>query len=279
MSKTLLLLSLLSFNLPAIELQGELSQGGMLRGITLKDSQVSLDGNKIMVTETGNFVFGFGRDAKQTATLKIIAADGKVEIISLKIKQRKYNVQKINGLPAAKVTPRTEQQLAHIKKDNLLVKNARKIKSQQQGFTEQFIWPAAGKISGVYGSQRVLNGQPRRPHFGLDVANVIGSTIVAPADGTVVMAESDMYFSGGTLILDHGGGIFSSFLHLSKLNKVVGEPVSQGEKIAEMGATGRVTGPHLDWRINWFNVRLDPAFLVSEKPPEKLNLLKVKIND
>ena len=254
------------------QLKGDFIQGGLIRGHLPMEGKLLLDGKKVFITHSGDFAFGFGRDAAKQSELVWITADGSRETQQLQIKQRQYRIQKINGLPVDKVTPRTREQKLHIKKDIALTSEARSHQSSYLGFVQKFIWPAAGRISGVYGSQRVLNGQPRRPHFGLDIAGPTGSRVIAPADGQVVVAEPDMYFSGGTVIIDHGGGVFSSFLHLSKINVRLLQMVKQGEAIAEMGASGRVTGPHLDWRINWFNIRLDPAKLVSAKPPAKVQV-------
>lgn len=252
-----------------LKLQGSFVQGGLIRGVSNPLNKLFLDGKSVFITDEGHFAFGFSRDAVPQSQLELVTTDGSKLRAIIQIKKRQYRIQKIDGLPPEKVTPRTPSQLARIKKDIELVAQARQLHSQYQGFAQQFMWPAKGRITGVYGSQRILNGQPRRPHFGLDIANRVGSTVVAPASGKVVVAVPDMFFSGGTVLIDHGGGVFSSFLHLSHINVKLNQWVKQGEKIAEMGATGRATGPHLDWRINWFGVRLDPAFLVSGKPPVK----------
>ncbi len=257
-----------SSNSTGIELNGEMIQGGLITGKVAPGTELIFNKQQVYVNEQGDFAFGFGRDEKPNGILKILKKNQKEQLIRLKIKQRDYKIQRINGLPQDKVTPRTKKQKDKIIADRILVKQARQVVSSQAQFLKGFIWPAAGRISGVYGSQRVLNGEPRRPHFGVDIANHTGSKVIAPAGGVVVLAEADLYFSGGTVIVDHGGGIFSSFLHLSKINVSLNQTVKQGEIIALIGATGRVTGPHLDWRINWFNVRLDPALLVSGKPPK-----------
>ena len=127
-----------------------------------------------------------------------------------------------------------------------------------------FTWPATGRISGVYGSQRVLNGKPRNPHFGLDIAAPDGTEVFAPADGLVTLTHPDMLLSGGTIILDHGQGLSSTFLHLSKILVEAGSFVKQGELIALIGSTGRASGPHLDWRMNWLDRRVNPQPLLSE---------------
>jgi len=257
-----------------LHLQGNFIQGGLIRGSTSPQNKLLLNSKPLFINDKGYFAFGFSRDADAPAKLVLIDTKGKRREQIFQVRKRHYNIQRINGLPQDKVTPRTAEQLAHIQRDFKKVATAREIHSQYQGFMQSFIWPAAGIITGVYGSQRILNGESRRPHFGLDIAAKVGSTVIAPAEGRVVVADENMFFSGGTLLIDHGGGIFSSFLHLSKINVRLNQWVHQGQKIAEMGATGRVTGPHLDWRINWFGVRLDPAFLVSEKPPKKLKLFE-----
>ena len=165
-------------------------------------------------------------------------------------------------LPLFLVLPTHSAVLTRIKDDNRAVGKARALRDERIGFMQQFIWPAEGRISGVYGSQRVLNGKPKNPHYGVDVAGPVGQPVYAPADGVITLYHPDLYYSGGTLIMDHGHGITSTFLHLSKGHVKKGQVVKQGDLIAEIGATGRVTGPHLDWRMNWLNQRVDPALLV-----------------
>jgi murein DD-endopeptidase MepM/ murein hydrolase activator NlpD len=249
-----------------LELDGPLIQGSLIFGTTEAGAQVSLDGRPLRVSPSGRFLLGFGRDAKPEAKLEVVHPDGSRETRSLAIESRAYKVQRIDGLPPKLVTP-DETAMARIKADIAQVAKARAGNRPEALFESGFAWPATGIITGVYGSQRILNGKPRQPHFGLDVAGPEGTPIKAPADGIVTLAEPDMYFSGGTLILDHGHGLSSSLLHLKELLVAPGERVSQGQVVATMGATGRVTGVHLDWRINWFTERLDPAFLVGPMPP------------
>jgi murein DD-endopeptidase MepM/ murein hydrolase activator NlpD len=248
-----------------LELDGPLIQGGLIFGTTEAGAQVSLDGRPVRVSPNGRFLLGFGRDAKPEAKLEVVHPDGSREARTLAIESREYEVQRIDGLPPKQVTP-DDSAMARIKADIALVAKARAGDRPEALFESGFAWPATGIITGVYGSQRFLNGEPRQPHFGLDVAGPEGTPIKAPADGIVTLAEPDMYFSGGTLILDHGHGLSSSLLHLKELLVAVGERVSQGQVVATMGATGRVTGVHLDWRINWFTERLDPAFLMGPMP-------------
>ncbi len=243
-------------------LRGTLTQGALLRGKLPAGSAVWLNGKALNILTSGEFVLGFGRDATLTQNLEWqLPGDLKRNQQSLQLLKRKYNVQHIEGVAAKYVSPPKEV-LARIREDNVQIAAARATSSQQSAFLSDFILPAKGPISGVYGSQRVFNGEPKRPHFGLDIAGPVGTDIVAPIDGVVTLAHKDMYYSGGTLIIDHGLGVSSTFIHLSSIDVKSGDVVKQGQKIAEMGATGRVTGPHLDWRINWFKERLDPALVV-----------------
>ena len=251
-----------------IELQGALSQGGVVFGKTEPGAKVLLDGQALRTTEEGQFVFGFGRDFGGEAKLEVRYSDGNVETRTLAIQSRDYEIQRIDGLPASKVTP-PEEVWERIQRENAMVAAARAVDRPDPDFLTGWIWPTEGIISGVYGSQRVLNGQPRRPHFGIDVAAPTGTPVLAPADGLVTLAEKDHYFTGGIIILDHGHGLSSSFLHLHEILVETGEKVKRGERIATVGATGRVTGPHLDWRMNWFTERVDPSFLVPPMPQPK----------
>jgi len=200
------------------------------------------------------------------SVLKVKLKSGKKIKKDIVIQKRDYKIQKIFGLPPSKVTPRKPETLKRIRAENAMAKEARKLVDDRLDFTESFIWPVIGPISGVYGSQRVLNGEPRRPHFGIDIAKPTGTPVKAPASGIVTMAHPDMFFSGGTLILDHGHGLSSSFLHLSEILVKVGDSIKQGDIIAKIGATGRVTGAHLDWRMNLGKKRVDPELLVPEMP-------------
>ncbi len=243
-------------------LKGQFIQGGLAIGKTQAGSQVIFDQQKILLSATGDFIIGFNRDEKQQLKLTIISPDGTKKSINLKIKKRQYKIQRINGLPKAKVSPRKPEVLARIRKEGAQASQARKRNDERSDYMETFIWPTLGPISGVYGSQRVLNGKPRRPHFGVDIAAPTGTKVIAPASGIITLAHRDMFFSGGTIILDHGHGLSSTFLHLSKLLVKKGDVVKQGDLIAEVGATGRVTGAHLDWRMNLFKRRVDPQLLV-----------------
>ena len=264
----LTLFALLSFGLApvaaetGVRLDGPRTQGGLLRGRVPPGSAVAYEGDAVRVAKDGWFLVGFGRDAPPEAELVVVFPDGRRERQVLKVEPREYDIERIDGLPPLKVTPRSEEDLARIRADVRMAKQARALDDPRTDFLSGFRWPIKGRISGVYGSQRILNGEPRRPHFGIDIAAPTGTKVLAPADGVVTLVHPDMFFSGGTMIVDHGQGLSSAFLHLSRILVEKGEQVVQGQPIAEVGATGRSTGPHLDWRINLFSRRLDPALLV-----------------
>ncbi|MCF6281814.1 MAG: M23 family metallopeptidase [Candidatus Polarisedimenticolaceae bacterium] len=271
-SKILLPLLLLLFVAPCVSasllLEGDFTQGGLLNGRVTPGAKVALNGDAVRISEQGIFLIGFGRDEALINHLKVTNPDGSVERRKIELVKRQYDIQRVDGLPPSKVTP-PKHNWKRINAEGKQVKQARMRDDKRTDFLNGFKWPAIGRISGVYGSQRVLNGKPRRPHFGVDVAGPVGTQVVAPAGGLVTLVHSDMFYSGGTLIVDHGHGLSSSFLHLSKILVKQGDWVKQGEPIAEIGATGRVSGPHLDWRINLFKKRLDPALLVGPMSSEE----------
>lgn len=261
----LILLLLLSAPLQALTLEGKYLQGGLLIGQIEPGGRVKFDGEWVKVSKEGYFLLGFARDESLKHELVVSRQGQPDQTRQFHIAKRDYQIQRINGLPASKVTP-SKSNLDRIKKEVVLVKQARSLNDDRSDFQNGFIWPATGVITGVYGSQRVLNGKPKRPHYGIDIAAPVGTTVVAPADGVVTLTHSDMFYSGGTLIIDHGLQLSSSFLHLSKILVHEGQRVKQGDPIAEIGATGRVTGPHLDWRMNLRNARIDPQLLVPPMP-------------
>jgi murein DD-endopeptidase MepM/ murein hydrolase activator NlpD len=244
-----------------LNLEGEFLQGALIIGRADPGTTVKFDGNAVRVSSDGVFLLGFGRDAPATARLDAIFPDGTAVRRDLQVVQRSYNLQRVDGLPSSKVSP-SAKDMARIRRDIAQAKKARARDDAREDFLGGFVWPATGRISGVYGSQRILNGKLRRPHFGVDVAAPVGTLVRAPADGVVTLTNNDMFFSGGTLIVDHGHGLSSSFLHLSAILVKEGQHVHQGDPIAKVGATGRVTGPHLDWRMNLLGNRLDPQLLV-----------------
>ena len=250
----------------ALELDGRLMQGGMVVGTAAPGSKVTLDGKPVAVTPDGRFVIGFGRDHSASALLVVTGPDGATATEALAIAAREYEIQRIDGLPPGKVGGFDEETLARIRRDNAQVAAARAMNTAGAHFLDGFIWPVQGRISGVYGSQRILNGEPRQPHFGIDIAAPTGTPVVAPVAGTVTLAARDHFFTGGIVIVDHGMGVSSTLFHLNTVDVTVGQEVARGERIGSVGATGRATGPHLDWRINWFDERLDPRLVAGPMP-------------
>jgi|TARA_B110000037_G_scaffold33030_1_gene39838 murein DD-endopeptidase MepM/ murein hydrolase activator NlpD len=245
-----------------VNLQGNFIQGGLIKGNIFPDKVIKFE-NKILLKDTnGKFVFGFGRDYKEDSYLEVKISEKKWLKKSFKIKKQTYNTQYINGLQKKMVTP-PKSFYDRIKKENKSIKLIRNLNTEVNFIFQEFILPTKGIVTGVFGSQRILNGKPRRPHYGIDIAASKGTSVIAPIDSIVRMAEKDLYFTGGTIILDHGHGVTSVYSHLSLININVGDKVIKGQKIAEVGSSGRSTGPHLDWRVNWFNQRLDPALLIN----------------
>ena len=236
-------------------------QGGLVTARTEPGAAVEVDGRPVRVSSEGVFLVGAGRDAEGPIVVEVTTADRRRRSLRVTVESRQYRIQRIEGLPAAKVTPPPEV-LERIRREAAMTRAARARDDARADFLGGFEWPLRGRITGVYGSQRVLNGEPRRPHYGVDVAAPVGTPVRAPADAVVSLVHDDMYYSGGTLIMDHGHGLSSTFIHLSKVLVAEGERVSKGQVVAEVGATGRATGPHLDWRMNLFEQRLDPQLLV-----------------
>jgi murein DD-endopeptidase MepM/ murein hydrolase activator NlpD len=250
-----------------LELEGSLTQGGLVWGRVLPGSRVTLDGESLDVLEDGTTFAGFGREA--AATSELVVADSDECRQTLHIARRDYQIQRVEGVPQKTVTPPPEQ-LERIRREQALVDAAKAQRLSRpdllQGALAGFQWPTVGPISGVYGSQRYYNGEPRSPHYGVDVAVPTGTPVRAPADGLVTLAQPDLFYSGGTIILDHGFRFSSAFLHMSKVLVDVGQEVKAGAVIGEVGATGRATGAHLDWRMSWRNQRIDPQLLAPPMP-------------
>jgi len=247
------------------QLVGPLEQGGLMIGHAPGVTKVKLDDAPIEVGPDGYFLIGFARKHANRAVLALTFQDGSHWKRILKIRSRRYATQRIDGLEPDKVTP-PPRTLARIRREVAQIRSARAHFYKRLDFLHGFHWPAIGPVTGVYGSQRVLNGKPRRPHFGLDIAAPFGAPVRAPAGGIVTMLQPDNYFSGRTLILDHGLGLTSTYMHLSASRVKLGQRVEQGQIIASVGATGRATGPHLDWRINLLATRLDPRLLLPKNP-------------
>ena len=243
-----------------IILEGDFVQGGLVKGRTNKDLNIKFKEKILRRTSNGSFVIGFGRDHPKQANLYFFINQNWI-LKKLDIEQRKYKTQIINGLEKKMVTP-PKSFWDRIKKENKVIKKVRSLDSNLDFIFQKFDWPTKGIISGVFGSQRILNGKPKRPHYGVDIAAPEGTDILAPTEAIVRMAEKDLYYTGGTVMLDHGHGVTSVYSHLSSINVKVGDKINKDQKIGEVGSTGRSTGPHLDWRINWFSERLDPALLI-----------------
>ncbi len=261
MQRILLIIAILfSTNTFAIEFDGKFIQGHFIIGKTEPKSKIIIDKTEVKVSEDGYFVFGIDRDRKFDVLVTKIK-DGKKEKIIKRVFKRKYKIQRIDGLPENKVTP-PEEVYKRIKKENYRIGEARAINSNLSFFKDKFIMPVKGIITGVYGSQRILNGKPRWPHYGIDIAAKQGTMIKSSGSGIVTMAEDDLYYTGGTIIMDHGHGISTIYSHLENLLVSVGDKINQGDIIGTVGSTGRSTGPHLDFRINWFQTRLDPMSIL-----------------
>ena len=242
----------------AVEFQGKFIQGHFIIGKTESGTKVLIDKKEVRVTDDGYFAFGIGRDRKYDVVITLNKNGIKQKIVK-KVQKRKYNIQRIDGLEEKKVTP-PEEVYERINKENKLIAKARAINSDLDFFRNKFIIPVDDAIiTGVYGSQRILNGKPKWPHYGLDFAQKEGTAVKAMLNGTVTLAEPDLYYTGGTLIFDHGHGISTLYMHMQKILVDKGQKVKQGDIIGTVGSTGRATGAHLDIRLNWFDTRLDPA--------------------
>ena len=248
----------------AVTFKGKFIQGSFILGKTEPDSKVFIDKKKVKVTSDGYFVFGLDRDRKYDVVITL-NQDGNKQKIVKKVQKRKYNIQRIEGLEEQKVTP-PEEFYERIKRENKWIAEARVIDSDLIFFTKKFIVPIKNAIiTGVYGSQRILNSKPKWPHYGLDFAAEEGTKIKAMLDGTVTLAEPDLFYTGGTLIFDHGHGISTLYMHMEKIFVKKEQKVKQGDIIGTVGSTGRATGAHLDVRLNWFQIRLDPATVLDIK--------------
>ena len=252
---------------PCTTLAGNAIQGGMLRGHTLPSATVTFADIRVPVLPDGAFLLGLGRDMPRSNELTITTDETCVQQVA--VAAREYRLQEITGVPQQTVTP-SEEHLERIRTERAKVRAAKAQRlALDDGFgavRDGFAEPVTGRISGVYGSQRIYNGTPGTPHYGVDVARPTGTPVTAPAAGRVTLAEPDLFYSGGTVILDHGYGLSSSFLHLSEVLVSVGDQLAPGDLIGAIGATGRATGPHLDWRMSWFNQRIDPQLLVPPMP-------------
>jgi murein DD-endopeptidase MepM/ murein hydrolase activator NlpD len=246
-----------------ITLEGNQTQGGLVFGLTEPGSRVVLDGKTLGLSSDGRFLIGFGRDAAKEVTLSVTGPNGKTNRRTLKVAVRTYKVQRIDGLPSRKVTPRP-QDLARIRADNGGIGRVRALDTHRAYFSSGFMWPVTGPLSGVFGSQRILNGKPKNPHNGTDIAAPEGDIIKAPADGVVALVHDNMFYTGKTLMLDHGFGLTSVYAHMSAMLVNEGDLVKKGTPIGKVGKTGRVTGAHLHWGVTLNRIHLDPALIAGD---------------
>jgi len=229
--------------LRATRLPAEVPQGSMVLGNTDPAAVVEYSGRTLKVTPYGTFVFGVGRDASGEAVVRIQQPAGGWAEHRIRITPRDWPIEAVRGVPPATVNP--PKAIAERIADG-----------EETGFAQQFIRPVEGRISGRFGRARSYNGQPGAPHSGMDIAAASGTPVKAPASGVVIFAAPDLYLTGGTLVIDHGHGISSTFLHLSRLDVNVGDKVRQGDT---------ATGPHLHWGMNWFDVRIDPQLVLERR--------------
>ena len=237
------------------------SQGALVVGTTHADATVTLDGRQLRVSPAGAFVFGIGRDASGEILVSIRQPGTSAIQHRIVVTPRDWPIERIDGVPPATVNP-PPAIAARIEREQAKVVAARARDDDRADFAQAFMWPVEGRISGRFGNQRVYNGTPKSAHSGMDIAAPNGTPVKAPAAGVVTFAAPGLYLTGGTLLLDHGHGVSSNFLHLSRLDVEVGDRVQQGQVIGAVGATGRATGPHLHWGMNWFDVRIDPLLVL-----------------
>jgi murein DD-endopeptidase MepM/ murein hydrolase activator NlpD len=248
-----------------LRLDGPLVQGGLVIGHTEPGAAVAVDGRELRVSPDGVFLIGLGRDAPPRLTVQVTFGGGATAARTLEIARRTYHVQRIDGLPRRQVTPGAAE-LRRIKADNAAIAGVRGRDSAGAHFASGFAWPVEGRLSGDFGSRRILNGVPRRPHNGLDITAPQGTPVMAAAAGVVALARPDMFLTGHTVLIDHSHGLTSVYAHMSAILVEEGQPVAKGAPIGRVGATGRVTGAHLHWGVTWFATHVDPGLLVEPLP-------------
>ncbi|HYG05050.1 MAG TPA: peptidoglycan DD-metalloendopeptidase family protein [Stenotrophomonas sp.] len=237
------------------------SQGALVIGKVPPGSRVEYAGRVLRVSDYGSVVFGIGRDERGPLQVQVTRPDGSSERVSIAVTARDWPTESVNGVPPKTVNP-PPAIAARIQREQAQVTAARERDDPRPDFAQPFAWPVQGRISGRFGNARVYNGQPGAGHSGMDIAVPTGTPVKAPAAGVVTFAAPDLYLTGGTVLLDHGFGVSSNFLHLSRTDVKLGERVVQGQVIGAAGATGRATGPHLHWGMNWFDVRIDPLLVL-----------------
>jgi murein DD-endopeptidase MepM/ murein hydrolase activator NlpD len=252
---------------PSITFSGSMKQGALVIGRAEGAHRIYIDDQEIQISDQGVFAFGLETDQTKPTPVAAIFTNGERRLAHVTPVARQYDEQSITGLPQRTVAPSKEDQ-ARIEREHALVAEARKTDSTETWFNEPFDWPAKGRMSGVFGSRRILNGVPGRRHYGVDIAAGEGAPIRAPAAGRVLIAQN-FFLEGGFTLLDHGHGVFTGYMHQSRLMAKPGDEVRRGDRIGSVGATGRATGPHLHWSMNWFQTRLDPSLSARSAAPDK----------
>jgi murein DD-endopeptidase MepM/ murein hydrolase activator NlpD len=261
-----------------ISIEGRFEQGGIAVGSVPVGSTVLFNDKPLSLTYVGRFVVGFDRDMAGSAKFDIRLPDGRTELRTVAIQPRQWQIEKVNNLPKRLVRPDKKTQ-AKIDEDNKLMAAARARTESVPFFETGFIMPAEGKISGIFGSQRVLNGEPRAPHAGLDIAGPLGTPVRAAADGIVSLAKKDMVLTGQSVVIEHGYGLDTVYIHMNAIKVKEGQRVKQGDVIGEIGKSGRANGPHLHFGVTWFDVRLDPQLVLSALPARTVASNDVKPAD
>ena len=249
-------------HLALVQIPTNIPQGSLLFGLAPPGSTLDYGGRAVRIANNGRFVVGVAREQTGSVALKLTTPDGGVRVLDIAIVPRTFPLERVNGVPEETVNPSPEI-AARIEREQAEVNAARMRDDDRSDFDTTYVWPVKGRISGVFGSQRIYNGTPASPHSGVDIAAVKGTPIHAPAGGIVTFANPDLYLTGGTVVIDHGNGVSSNFLHMSRIDVKVGDRVEQGQVFGLVGATGRATGPHMHWGMNWFNVRVDPQLLMT----------------
>lgn len=239
-------------------------QGAMVIGKVPPGSQVRYAQRNLRVTAYGTVGFGVGRDETGPLSIEVQRPGGSTATAVVAVDARDWPTERVNGLPPKTVRPPPEI-AERIEREQAEVAAARERDDARTDFTEAFIWPVQGRISGRFGNQRIYDGHAGSAHSGMDIAAAAGTPVRAPASGIVSFADAGLYLTGGTILLDHGHGFSSNFLHLSRLDVAVGDRVEQGQVIGAVGASGRASGPHLHWGMNWLDVRIDPLLVLETR--------------
>jgi Membrane proteins related to metalloendopeptidases len=248
----------------ALGFHGSWRQGSVLLGHAPAGTKIEFDGHDVALTPYGTFVIGLDRDEPSPAAVRVTLPGQAPRTLRHVVTPGRWKIQRIDGLPPSKVNPPAEV-IARIRREAAEIRAVRARSSDLTGFTQRFIWSARGRISSVFGSQRILDGEPKQPHYGIDVAIPVGTPVKAPADGRVSLVAPDLYFTGGTVMIDHGHGVQSVYAHLSKIEVKVGDSVKQGQVFALSGQSGRATGPNLHWGVSWFDNHVDPRTLMRRR--------------